>query len=85
MIWGEQIVWNIRTTVDIGEHSQWGRIDDDGVLFHRLRSDFFVGDAVIFRFTGNQRGADTQLFQSVEDSFLCASRPQDQGFAMCLV
>ena len=32
MIRGEQIVWNIRATVDIGEHSQWGRIDDDGVL-----------------------------------------------------
>ena len=50
MIWGEQIVWNIRTTVDIGEHSQWGRIDDDGVLLHCFRSDFVIGNTKFLRF-----------------------------------
>ena len=50
MIWSEQIVWNIRATVDIGEHSQWGRIDYDGVLLHCFRGDFVIGNTKFFRF-----------------------------------
>ena len=78
MVGREPFIRNIGAGIDVGEHTERRRIDDDGVAVHHLTRQVGVGDAPLFSRAGNESALDAQLFQSVEDRLRRAAGAENQ-------
>ena len=78
MVGREPFIRNVGAGIDVGEHTERRRIDDDGVAVHHLARQVGVGDAPLFGRAGDESALDAQLFQSVEDRLRRAAGAENQ-------
>ena len=81
MVWSEQFVRNVGAEIYFGVHSYRSTVDDYGVFLHDFRSQFFVSQHIVGFVRPRYKYAfDTQIFESVVNSFGSTSGAEDQCF-----
>ena len=81
MVWSEQFVRNVGAEIYFGVHSYRSTVDDYGVFLHDFRSQFFVSQHIVGLVCPRYKHAfDTQILESVINSFGSTSGAEDQCF-----